>query len=87
MDNSRRDQALNALDRGVQGTVISINCPGPIRRRLMDMGLTPGTQVTVDGTAPLGDPIIIRPRMPFSTQADGSSPNLRPTMSPSCVLR
>ncbi|HHV94061.1 MAG TPA: ferrous iron transport protein A [Firmicutes bacterium] len=62
MDNSRRDQALNALDRGVQGTVISINCPGPIRRRLMDMGLTPGTQVTVDGTAPLGDPIIIRAR-------------------------
>ncbi|NLY52745.1 MAG: ferrous iron transport protein A [Firmicutes bacterium] len=59
MDNSRRNLSLNALGQGSQGTVVSINCSGPVRRRLMDMGLTPGTQVTVDGTAPLGDPIII----------------------------
>ncbi|NLY30817.1 MAG: ferrous iron transport protein A [Firmicutes bacterium] len=59
MSNSRRNLSLDALDQGIRGTVVSINCSGPIRRRLMDMGLTPGTQITVDGTAPLGDPIII----------------------------
>jgi Fe2+ transport system protein FeoA len=55
MGRSRENLTLNTLDQGSQGTVVSINCSGPIRRKLMDMGLTPGTQVTVDGSAPLGD--------------------------------
>ncbi|NLA58276.1 MAG: ferrous iron transport protein A [Firmicutes bacterium] len=59
MSNSRQNLSLDALDQGIQGTVVSINCSGPVKRKLMDMGLTPGTQVTVDGAAPLGDPIII----------------------------
>ena len=42
MDNSRRNLSLNALGQGSQGTVVSINCSGPVRRRLMDMGLTHG---------------------------------------------
>ncbi|MGI6566016.1 MAG: ferrous iron transport protein A [Firmicutes bacterium] len=62
MGRSRENLTLNTLDQGSQGTVVSINCSGPIRRKLMDMGLTPGTQVTVDGSAPLGDPIIIYAR-------------------------
>ena len=32
---------------------------GFIRRRIIDMGLIPGTKVKVVGTAPLGDPIDI----------------------------
>jgi Fe2+ transport system protein FeoA len=32
---------------------------GAIRRRLLDLGLTPGTMVRVEKIAPLGDPILI----------------------------
>ncbi len=39
--------------------IISLQCEGPVRRRLLDMGLTPKTQVTVTNVAPLGDPIQI----------------------------
>jgi ferrous iron transport protein A len=40
-----------------QGTIRKISATGPLRRRLMDMGLTVGAQITVVRTAPLGDPI------------------------------
>ena len=30
---------------------------GPVKRRMMDMGLVPGTDVAVVRVAPLGDPI------------------------------
>ena len=33
-----------------------------MKRRLFDMGLTPGTKVTVKKTAPLGDPIEVEVR-------------------------
>lgn len=35
---------------------------GALRRRLLDMGLTPKTQVTVQKVAPMGDPIELRLR-------------------------
>ena len=35
---------------------------GPIRRRIMDMGITKGTQLTVRKVAPLGDPIEVNVR-------------------------
>ena len=34
-----------------------INGDGPVKHRIMDMGLTKGTEVTVRKIAPLGDPI------------------------------
>ena len=34
-----------------------LNGTGPVKRRIMDMGLTKGTEVTVRKIAPLGDPI------------------------------
>jgi len=30
---------------------------GNVKRRLMDMGITPGLEISVEGKAPLGDPI------------------------------
>ena len=59
MSDARQLLSLDAALPRTQNTIVSINCQGPIRRRLMDMGLTPGTQVMVEGTAPLGDPIIV----------------------------
>ena len=40
--------------------IVKIGGAGSIRRRLMDMGLVAGSEVTVQRVAPLGDPIEIR---------------------------
>ena len=59
MSDARQLLSLDATQPQTQNTIVSIDCQGPVRRRLMDMGLTPGTQVAVEGAAPLGDPIIV----------------------------
>lgn len=43
-------------------TVTRIDGEGPVRRRIMDMGLTKGTKVYVRKVAPLGDPIEVTVR-------------------------
>ncbi|MBC5995922.1 ferrous iron transport protein A [Romboutsia ilealis] len=53
---------LKDLKPGQSGIVESIGQKGPIRRRLMDMGVTPGVKVEVIKVAPLGDPIEINIR-------------------------
>lgn len=35
---------------------------GPVKRRIMDMGITKGTEVLVRKVAPLGDPIEVKVR-------------------------
>ena len=37
--------------------VVRVNGEGAVRRHIMDMGITRGTQITVRNTAPLGDPL------------------------------
>ena len=53
---------LKDLKPGQSGVVESIGQKGPIRRRLMDMGVTPGVKVEVIKVAPLVDPIEINIR-------------------------
>lgn len=36
-----------------------LTATGAIRRRLLDMGITPGAEITMRKTAPLGDPMEI----------------------------
>ena len=48
---------LNELRVGQRGIVVRVGSKGPIKRRMMDMGLVPGTVVKVLRVAPLGDPI------------------------------
>ena len=51
-------KTLEDLAPGQSGTILSIgNKSGTVKRRLVDMGLTPGTEVRVTKIAPLGDPI------------------------------
>ena len=50
-------KTLKDLQKGERGKVVRIAAPGPLRRRLMDMGVVPGAEIKVEGTAPLGDPI------------------------------
>ena len=42
--------------------VTKINSTGGIKRRIMDMGITRGVEITVRKVAPLGDPIEITVR-------------------------
>lgn len=42
---------------GESGTVISVGGEGAVRRRLLEMGVTPGVSVTLCKKAPLGDPL------------------------------
>jgi ferrous iron transport protein A len=49
---------LSNLKPGEQGRITRLDSGiGPIRRRLMDMGVIPGEQIRVDKIAPMGDPI------------------------------
>ena len=42
--------------------VVKINGEGPVKRRIMDMGITKGVDVFVRKVAPLGDPIEVTDR-------------------------
>lgn len=53
---------LKDLKPGQQGVVASIGTSGPSKRRIMDMGITPGVNVKIIKIAPLGDPIEIHVR-------------------------
>ena len=48
---------LHKLGVGQRGVVVRVGGKGPVRRRMMDMGLVPGTEVKVVRVAPLGDPV------------------------------
>ena len=53
---------LDQLKIGASGTITSVGGDGPLRCRLLDMGLIPRTAVRVEKVAPLGDPIELRVR-------------------------
>ena len=48
---------LNEFIVGESGVVCKITAEGKIKRRLFDMGVTPGANITLKKVAPLGDPI------------------------------
>ena len=51
--------SLKSLADGKSGIVEKIELTGATKRRLIEMGITPGTKITVLKRAPLGDPIEI----------------------------
>ncbi len=51
---------LAKLKPGETGKITSIGTIGPLRRRLMDMGVLVGEEIKVLKVAPLGDPIEVR---------------------------
>lgn len=53
---------LAELPIGQEGKITSVGGDGPLRCRLLDMGLIPRTLVTVRKVAPMGDPIEIHVR-------------------------
>lgn len=53
---------LDKLEIGKTAKIVAVNGEGALRGRLLDMGLTPHTAVTVRKVAPMGDPIEIELR-------------------------
>ena len=57
-ERTQSPRTLQDLRPGEEGVILSVgNQSGAVKRRLVDMGLTPGTQVKVTKIAPLGDPL------------------------------
>ncbi len=48
---------LDVFTIGQSGVIVKVNGEGRVRRRLFDMGVTPGAEVTLKKKAPLGDPL------------------------------
>ncbi len=48
---------LDQIKPGDGGVIVSVGGEGALRRRLLDMGLTPKTTVRVRKVAPMGDPL------------------------------
>ncbi len=53
------EKTLDLFEIGEKGIVKSVVGEGKIKRRLFDMGITPGADVLMRKKAPLGDPIEI----------------------------
>ena len=52
-------KALSEFKIGESGVILSVEGEKRVRRRLFDMGVTPGTEILLRKKAPLGDPIEI----------------------------
>ena len=50
-----RNMAINQT-----GTIVAVKVSGELGRRIREMGLVPGTEITVKQRAPLNDPVALR---------------------------
>ncbi len=55
-------KTLKQVEIGQTVKVVKLHGEGAVKRRIMDMGLTKGVEVTVRKVAPLGDPFEITVR-------------------------
>jgi ferrous iron transport protein A len=55
-------RSLDELAPGESGVIVRLDAEQAIARRLMELGLVPGTSVEVVRRAPLGDPVELRLR-------------------------
>ena len=56
----RQIVSLRQMQVGQQGKIATVEALGEMNRRIRDMGLIPGTTVSVVGRAPLKDPVALR---------------------------
>lgn len=60
---TRENMTLDALGQGKDAIIASVECEeASLRKHILDMGLTPGTEVTFVKCAPMGDPMEVRLR-------------------------
>ncbi|MFZ5764205.1 MAG: FeoA family protein [Thermodesulfobacteriota bacterium] len=51
---------LRKMKRNQKGVITAVKQGGELGRRIRDMGLVPGTEIVVQGRAPLYDPVALR---------------------------
>lgn len=67
-ENARGERApgvetsLDELPSGIRGVVLAVDVEGSLRKRLVEMGVTPGVLIAVERVAPLGDPMAVEVR-------------------------
>ena len=59
MDTDKKILTMDRLSVGQRAVITSVRGKGALRRRLLDLGLTPYTPVMIRKMAPLGDPVEI----------------------------
>ncbi|MBF0413285.1 MAG: ferrous iron transport protein A [Desulfamplus sp.] len=52
--------ALRQMKDKERGVIIAVNATGEMGRRIRDMGLVPGAEISIQGRAPLYDPVAVR---------------------------
>ena len=55
-------KTLKDVKLGETATVVKLHGEGPVKRRIMDMGITKGVEIFVRKVAPLGDPMELNVR-------------------------
>lgn len=55
-------KTLKDVKVGETATVARLHGEGPVKRRIMDMGITKGSEIHIRKVAPLGDPVEITVR-------------------------
>ena len=55
-------KTLKDVSVGATVTVVRLHGDGPVKRRIMDMGITKGVEIFVRKVAPLGDPMELNVR-------------------------
>lgn len=54
--------AMRNMNANQKGKITQVKARGELGRRIRDMGLVPGTELLIEGRAPLNDPVAIRMR-------------------------
>ena len=56
----KAETPLDELDPGEMGVVVRVEGDPSLRKRVLDMGLVPGTPLVVERKAPFNDPVSVR---------------------------
>lgn len=51
---------IRRMKKNQTGTIVAVRVGGELGRRIREMGLVPGAEITVQGRAPLNDPVALR---------------------------
>jgi ferrous iron transport protein A len=54
--------SLRRMKKNQRGVISAVKGAGDLGRRIRDMGLVTGTEITIQGRAPLNDPVALRIR-------------------------
>ncbi|NOX24712.1 MAG: ferrous iron transport protein A [Deltaproteobacteria bacterium] len=51
---------MRNMEKNQTGTIVAVKVGGELGRRIREMGMVPGTVITIQGRAPLNDPVALR---------------------------